>query len=159
MATQTKFQTQTMRPPKPADMFWMTPILVVRDVDKTIDFYTRAFGFEASETMPDSSGKTVHGGMKYKGAVVVMLGREGAFGCKTASPAASKTDCPVNLYVYCDDVDAFCNRAKKEGAEIKSEPTDMFWGDRTVQIKDLDGYNWTFATNVADFDPSKAPKM
>ena len=34
----------------------------------------------------------------------------------------------------------------------------MFWGDRIAQFSDPDGYRWMFATNVADFDASKAPK-
>jgi uncharacterized glyoxalase superfamily protein PhnB len=33
----------------------------------------------------------------------------------------------------------------------------MFWGDRMCSLIDTDGYAWQFATNVADFDPAKAP--
>jgi uncharacterized glyoxalase superfamily protein PhnB len=33
----------------------------------------------------------------------------------------------------------------------------MFWGDRLCKLMDPDGIIWNFATNVADFDPSKAP--
>lgn len=59
----------------------------------------------------------------------------------------------VGLYVYGDDVDALARRAK-----ALSEPETMFWGDRMARIEDPDGYSWTFATNVADFDASKMPK-
>ena len=158
-ATETKSPSQVKRQPKPADMSWITPALTVRDVNKAMDFYTSNFGFEKGETMPDSHGKIVHGAMRYQGSVVIMLGLEGAFGCKSKSPASSKNDCPINLYVYCDNVDELFDKAKKAGANIVSQLTDMFWGDRTAQFSDIDGYQWTFATNVADFDPSKAPKI
>jgi PhnB protein len=79
-------------------------------------------------------------------------------GCPGKSPATSKADCPICLYVYCSDVDALYRRAKAAGATVVSEPADMFWGDRVVNLKDPEGYNWMFAANVADFDPSKTPK-
>jgi uncharacterized glyoxalase superfamily protein PhnB len=62
------------------------------------------------------------------------------------------------LYVYCDDVDKFFARATAAGAKVVAPPTDMFWGDRMCRISDPDGYEWSFATNVADFDPNKVPK-
>jgi uncharacterized glyoxalase superfamily protein PhnB len=34
----------------------------------------------------------------------------------------------------------------------------MFWGDRMVRLRDPDGYLWSFATKVGEFDPSKMPK-
>jgi uncharacterized glyoxalase superfamily protein PhnB len=34
----------------------------------------------------------------------------------------------------------------------------MFWGDRMCTVLDLDGHIWSFATNVADFDPAQTPK-
>ena len=37
-------------------------------------------------------------------------------------------------------------------------PQDMFWGDRMCKLTDPAGHVWNFATNVADFDPSKMPK-
>jgi uncharacterized glyoxalase superfamily protein PhnB len=64
----------------------------------------------------------------------------------------------VQLYVYCDDVDALFNRAKAAGAQVVAAPSDMFYGDRVCKLKDPDGFDWYFATNVADFDPTKAPK-
>jgi len=53
---------------------------------------------------------------------------------------------------------ALYKRATAAGAVSKSPPQEMFWGDRVCQLTDPDGHSWTFATNVGDFDPSKAPK-
>ncbi len=150
--------TKTKRPPRQKGMLWLTPALTVRDVAGAMDFYEQAFGFEKGESVPGKDGRLMHGAMKYQGSTVVMLGPEGAPGCKSRTPASSQVDCPVGLYVYCSDVDALCERAKQAGAVVVSEPADMFWGDRMATLSDPDGYHWMFATNVADFDPSKAPK-
>jgi uncharacterized glyoxalase superfamily protein PhnB len=76
---------------------------------------------------------------------------------KCKSPATAGVRPSSLLYVYCDDVDALFKRATTAGAAVEMSPQDMFWGDRTCTLIDPDGYLWCFATNVADFDPSKAP--
>jgi len=145
------------RSPRPALMNWITPVLIVKDISDSMDFYERAFGFEKGQTIADADGKLVEGSMKYKGAVVIMLEKECAFGNECKSPASSGIPSPVTLYVYCDNVDEFYTHAQKSGAKIFSRPADMFWGDRIAQFDDPDGYRWTFATNVADYDPASAP--
>ncbi len=149
----------TDRPAKPADMPWLTPYLTVRDAEKSLDFYTRAFGFEAGmEPMRDSSGKINHAEMRYREAYI-MMAPEGVWGGTSQAPVTSGTEVPLGLYVYCDDVDGFYKNAVDQGAESVDEPNDMFWGDRMCTLRDPDGYVWSFATNVADFDPSKIPEM
>jgi uncharacterized glyoxalase superfamily protein PhnB len=151
-------QTQTKRPPRPAGMAWLIPALPVKDIQKALDFCQKAFGFDKGISMTGPDGKLVHAEIKYEGHTIAMFGLESAPECIHKSPATSKTDCPILLYVYCDNVDALYATAKAAGASIISEPADMFWGDRIATFKDPDGYRWTFATNVAAFDASKAPK-
>lgn len=151
-------QAKTKRPPRPTGMAWLIPYLTVQDVERAVNFYERSFGFERGIVMPDKEGKAVHAEMTYEGETIVMFGLEGGFGGTCRSPATSKTECPVDLYVYCEDVDALCSRAKSAGATVLSEPSDKFWGDRTAQLSDPDGFRWTFATNVGEFDGSKTPK-
>jgi uncharacterized glyoxalase superfamily protein PhnB len=154
----TKTKKLKKREPRPVGMPWLIPYLTVRDVAEAINFYENAFGFDKSYTMEGQDGRTIHGSLKYQGMTVIMVGSEGAYGGKCKSPASTKADCPINLYVYCPDIDALYHQAKDAGAKVVSEPADMFWGDRTAQFEDPDGYRWTFATNVGKFDASKAPK-
>jgi uncharacterized glyoxalase superfamily protein PhnB len=56
-------------------------------------------------------------------------------------------------YVYVDDVDAHCARAREAGARLLSEPTDQFYGDRTYGVEDLAGHQWNFAQHVRDVAP------
>ena len=151
-------ETQKKRSPRPAGMAWLLPALPVQDVQKSIEFCEKAFGFEKLMAMPGPDGKIVHAEMKYEGEAIVMFGLECAEAGHGKPPAASNIECPIGLYVYCDNVDALYNRAKSAGATVLKEPEDMFWGDRVAEFRDPDGYRWMFATNVADFDPSKMPK-
>jgi PhnB protein len=145
------------RPARQADMSWIVPSIVVKDADKSLEFYQRAFGFEKKMAMPGPDGRTAHAEVTYQG-MVIMMSPEGLPGCPTKSPATTGTTSPMSLYVYCEDVDALYKRATAAGATGKTPPQDMFWGDRMCYLIDPDGYGWAFATNVGDFDPSKIPQ-
>ncbi len=143
------------RAAKPDNMPWLTPCLTVKDVDAAVAFYEKAFGFEKRFSMPGPDGRTLHAEVAWHDTVI-MLGPECAErACK--SPASTGVRPSNSLYLYCDDVDATFKRATAAGATVESPPVDMFWGDRTCSLIDPDGYFWGFATNVADFDPAKAP--
>jgi PhnB protein len=145
------------RPGRPAEMPWLSPYLTVKDPAAALDFYQRAFGFEKRNVMHGTDGRISHAEVAWHEAFI-MFGPEGAYGSTTKAPASSGVASPVALYVYCDDVDALYNRATAAGAKTLFPPQDMFWGDRLCKLTDPDGHVWNFATNVADFDPSKAPK-
>lgn len=148
------------RPAKPPHAARLTPYLSVRDPEASIKFYEKAFGFKAAPqtTMRGPDGKIMHAEMRFHEAVI-MFAPEGAWGGKCRSPATSGTAAPISLYLYCDDVDAFFKKATAAGATTVSPLQDMFWGDRMCALADPDGYQWSFATNVGDFDPSKMQAM
>ncbi|MEW6412454.1 MAG: VOC family protein [Candidatus Zixiibacteriota bacterium] len=143
------------RPPKSDGMQWLNPYMIVKDVKGSLEFYEKAFGFHTRMTMPDKEGNIMHAELTHKDGVL-MLGSESP----EQKMLAAKTlkGSPVSFYLYVDNVDDHFARAKKTGGEILSEPKEQFWGDRTYTIKCPEGYNWTFAQNVADFDPNNIPK-
>ena len=69
------------------------------------------------------------------------------------SPKSLSGSVTTTLYVYVDDVDSHCARARSAGAKILAEPEDMFWGDRTYVAEDPEGHRWTFAQHVKDVAP------
>lgn len=146
------------RPYKPKDFPALTPFLAVRNVSESIAFYERAFGFKVCGEPMSHQGHVVHAELTL-GDAKIMLGWEGGeCGFKVLSPRTSGTAPGSISYVYVQRVDEFFQNAKANAAEVLMEPKDQFGGDRMCTLIDQDGYVWNFATNTADFDPSKMPK-
>jgi uncharacterized glyoxalase superfamily protein PhnB len=133
---------------KPAHVRWMIPHITVQDVSKALAFYSQAFGFILAEQVKDENDKVVHAEMNWQDELI-MLGAEGAHGSTIQSPASSGVSSAVNLYIYCQNVDALYQRAIQAGAKSLMEPSDMFWGDRMCKVADPDGIHWAFATHTA----------
>ncbi len=141
------------QPVKAPEMNWVSPYLVVSDPKSAVKFYEEAFGFKTNFTMPDKSGGIMHAEMQYQDCVI-MLGPEN----KEWPSAKSLSGSPITLYVYVDGVDAFFERVKAAGAEIRQEPKTQFYGDRTFTVLCPERHAWTFAQKVAEFDPNNVPK-
>jgi uncharacterized glyoxalase superfamily protein PhnB len=137
---------------KPADFATMSPYVTVQNVKKAIEFYQKAFGFTIRGEAIDEAEEPTHVEMAF-GDATLMIGQEGAFGNDCQSPLSSKIPSPISMYVYCEDVDILCARAAKAGAQIIMPCDTMFWGDRLCRLKDIDGHEWCFATNVGDYMP------
>lgn len=144
------------RPYKPAGMPGLTPYLTVTDADQAINFYQKAFGFKLSSEPMKHEGKVMHAEMQLNDTMI-MFAPEGATDSERLAPNTTKTPCAIGLFVYVEDVDAFFEHAKKAGAEVIDPPELAFWGDRMCRLRDPSGYDWSFATNVKDFDPSINP--
>jgi len=135
--------------PRPDGASWISPYVIVADVDRAVQFYVEAFGFEKNHLVAGEDNTTWHAEMRYKDQLI-MLGKAGAYGGKTQSPKKTGVESPINLYLYCEDVDAFYERAMQAGAKSLGEPENTFWQDRMCRIQDPDGYVWCFATYLGE---------
>ncbi len=129
--------------------------LTVRDADAMSAFYQKAFGFTQMERLEGEDGKPIHIGMSFQDRAVVMFSPAPSTpDMDWESPAHSGTASPIGLYLYCPDVDALFKQALAAGATESSALQDMFWGDRMCQVKDPDGYRWSFATYTGKTSPA-----
>jgi len=142
------------RAPKQEGMSWLNPMIVVKDVQRSLDFYEKAFGFKTKMTMPDKTGKIMHAEMQYKDNVFMMGPESEQFGTK--SPNSFKGT-PVSFYIYVENVDNAYDKAKKAGAKELQGLTNQYWGDRTCTFNCPEGHKWMLAQNVGDFDPKNVP--
>lgn len=143
------------RPYKPANVPGIMPYLIVKDPESSIAYYSKTFGFKLEGEPLKHEGKIVHAEMTFLDTRI-MFGPEGEHEGRTyISPASTNTTCSLGLYLYCTDVDALYHRVKELRANIVQEIKTAFYGDRNFEVVDPDGYRWSFAQNVADFDPSK----
>ena len=130
---------------KPANMPQLSPYFTVKDGHKSIKFYTDAFGFSVVEIAKDDDGNPQHVSME-KQEAHIMFAPEGSYGSTKKAPISLGITMPLSMYIYCEDVDKLYKQAITNGAISLIEPNDSFWGDRFCSVKDIDGYEWWFAT-------------
>jgi PhnB protein len=125
----------------------ITPYLVVVGADKLIAFLGQAFAGEVIERMRGPNGAVAHAEVKI-GDSIVMLGE--------ASERAKAY--AATLYHYVTNVDETHRRAVAAGAKVLTEPTDMFYGDRSGAVIDPFGNSWYLATHIEDVSPEEMEK-
>ena len=54
----------------------------------------------------------------------------------------------AGVYVFVEDVDAHCDRARAAGAKVMLPPADQPWGDRMYCAADHEGQFWMFARRL-----------
>ena len=125
----------------------VSPYLVATGVEKLIPFLEQAFEGECIERQQRPDGVTAHAEVRI-GDSIVMMGE--ASEQWKAMPAA--------LYVYLTDVDTTYRRAVGAGGRVLSEPSDMFYGDRSGAVIDPCGNYWWIATHIEDVSPEELQK-
>jgi uncharacterized glyoxalase superfamily protein PhnB len=133
----------------PAGFPRITPYLLYNDVDAALDLLVTGFGFEERVRMPGTDGRANHAEASI-GDAYVMMGNPGE-GYRNPAALGGATQL---VYVYVDDVDAHCERARAtDGIEVIREPADQFYGDRTYGAADPEGHHWSFSQHVRDVAP------
>jgi uncharacterized glyoxalase superfamily protein PhnB len=134
--------------PIPEGYHTVTPYLVVREGEKTIDFLKNALGAElVSEPLKRPDGTILHAEIKIGDSRVMM-----------AESNEQQRAMAAMLYVYVPDVDAVYQRAVKAGGTSMKEPVDQFFGDRTASVKDPSGNHWEIGTRIEDLTPAELKK-
>ena len=142
--------------PVPKGFHTITPSLTVKDAEKAIEFYKKAFGADEVHRMPAPDGKRLmHAAIRIDGRFVFLADDFPEYcGGKAQSPKALGGT-PVTIHRYVKDCDAAMERAQKAGASVVMPASDMFWGDRYGVVKDPFGHSWAFATHTHDYTPDE----
>jgi uncharacterized glyoxalase superfamily protein PhnB len=111
------------------------PVLAYEDVGEAVAWLCKTFGFTERWRAGSHRAQLAIG----DGCIAVTEGGSG-------SPNA-------NVMVRVEDVDAHYERARRQGSQITSPPTDHFYGERQYSAIDLGGHHWTFSQSIADVAP------
>ena len=114
-------------------------MVLVKDYDKAIDFYTNTLGFELIEDTKRSETKRWVRVAPAGGGCSMLL-------AKAASPEqeaciGSQTGGRVLLFIHTDDFDAYYARLQSHDVEFAGEPRDEEFG-KVVVFLDLYGNKW-----------------
>jgi uncharacterized glyoxalase superfamily protein PhnB len=141
--------------PIPDGFHTITPTMIIKDANKAIKFYEKAFGAELILRMAGPNDSVMHAEIKI-GDSIIMMGEEWP-GHHVQSPATIKgTTGTLNIYV--NDVDTAHKKAVEAGAKEIMAPADMFWGDRFSAIMDPFGHSWSLAIHIMDMTPEECQK-
>ena len=137
-----------MATPVPEGYHAVTPSFTLKDSQKAIEFYKRAFSAKVLDVFPNLSGTGIMHATIQIGDSIMMMGDETpGQNCKSAETLGSS---PISLYVYVSDADAVFKQAVAAGGTVVMPVADMFWGDRAGQLKDPFGHSWMIATHTRD---------
>ena len=117
----------------------LSPLLAVRNVKETIDFYTNSLGFKLGMCFPDANNPEYADLSKDDMVLMVIpaenhgISREEKFGIG------------VYLYMHIDgDIDEYYQELKKKGVKIAVDIKDEPYGVRDFTVEDIDGYQLAF---------------
>jgi uncharacterized glyoxalase superfamily protein PhnB len=107
----------------------------------------RAFGFRVTFTSEGRDGRMEHAQLAHETGLV-MVGHASGGGLRMVKSAGALPALHAGVYVFVDDADAHCARARGAGAKVLLEPADQPWGDRMYCAVDPEGQFWMFAKRL-----------
>ena len=139
---------------KPTPPGWprISSALFYQDASKAIDWLCAAFGFEVRLKVEGDGGRIEHSELEFGEGVVMVASAE--FKRKWCrSPKALAGANTQSLFIYVDDIEAHCVRAREAGGKILTAPktTDYgeeYWTDRSYECEDVEGHHWWFAQRM-----------
>jgi PhnB protein len=139
----------------PKDYHSITPVLIVKNGDKAIEFYKNGFGVEERCRMKSPDGRVAHAELKLGDSVFMLSDEYPEMKCNSPKTIGGS---PVSMYVYVDDVDSVFNKAISAGAKVLDPVKDQFWGDRHGRLEDPFGHLWSIATHKKDLSEEEMKK-
>jgi uncharacterized glyoxalase superfamily protein PhnB len=120
-------------------MGYLSPLLAVRNVEETIEFYKNILGFETGMVFPDENNPEYADLSKDGMVMMFLLAKNMDIG------SDEKLGIGVNLYMEIDgDIDEYYAELKNKSAKIVYDINDEHFGVRDFAIEDIDGYQLTF---------------
>ena len=120
-------------------MGYLSPLLAVRNMKETIEFYKNTLGFKIGMVFPDVDNPE-YADLSKDGMVLMFVpAKEHGIG------SGEKLGIGVYLYMEIDgDIDEYYAELKSKGVNIVVDIKDEPYGVRDFSIKDIDGYQLTF---------------
>jgi uncharacterized glyoxalase superfamily protein PhnB len=120
-------------------MGYLSPLLAVRNVKETIEFYKDTLGFETGMVFPDENNPEYADLSKDDMVIMFILAKNMGIG------SDEKLGIGVNLYMEIDgDIDEYYAELKNKSVKIVYDINDEHFGIRDFAIEDIDGYQLTF---------------
>lgn len=114
------------------------PVLVYPDPGVAADWLSRAFGFTVRLRIANHR-----------------IQMKAGDGCVTIAEGTVVPNNSHLVQVRVEGVRGHCERARRNGAVILSEPTEHEYGERQYNVEDFHGHRWDFTETIADVAPEE----
>lgn len=120
-------------------------ILYVLDVEKTIAFYTRAFGFAKKFITPEKDYAEL-----MTGDTTLAFASYGVaeFNGITMATSSDTSPPPFEIAFVCDDIESAWKQAVEAGAMVVKEPVQKPWGQTVGYLRDTNGFLVEMCTKI-----------
>ncbi|MES2132874.1 MAG: VOC family protein [Bacteroidota bacterium] len=122
--------------------------LNVKDADKAIEFYKKAFGAKEKGRIT-VNGKVGHAELEIGDSAFMVAEEMKEWGNVSPSTLGGT---PVGLCLYVEDVDTVYKNALAAGGKTEGtmDVKDQFYGDRSGNLIDPFGHKWVISTHMED---------
>jgi uncharacterized glyoxalase superfamily protein PhnB len=118
----------------------ISPLMAVRDMKQTIDFYRNSLGFKVGMMFPDAN-KPEYADLSKDDMVLMIIPVE-----SMGIGHREKLGTGINLYLQIDDdIDEYYHELKNKKVKVVTEVKDEPWGSRDFTVADINGYLLTFS--------------
>ena len=132
----------------------IAPGIKVRDMQTSLDFYTKTLGFLTIDKLATKKGIVFHASVGMDSPALMLSPMNGGLHLRGAKEASeTKVGLGVNFRFAMTgtrELDEYFNEIRVKGITIIHEPRTESWGDREFTIEDPDGYQLTFTEHVQD---------
>ena len=125
----------------------LTPLLIVRDAVRAIDFYSEAFGARVIVRYLNRAVGTISHADLAIGEAVFSVTEEARAWNSDAPPSLGGS--PVVLQLQVENVDAAFEKACRTGAAVVF-PTVEFCGERMGRVRDPFGHLWILSQRIEE---------
>ena len=117
----------------------ISPMLAVRNMKQTIEFYKNSLGFKMGMAFPDADNPE-YADLSKDGMVLMFIPVE-----NVGIGKEEELGVGVNIYMQIDgDIDEYYNELKNKGVKVVVDIKDEPFGIRDFTVEDIDGYKLTF---------------
>jgi uncharacterized glyoxalase superfamily protein PhnB len=124
----------------------LTPNLVVRNVEASMEFYRSVLGFQPAITVPEQTPYVF--GSVVSGPVEIFFNDQKVVAEDYPALGAKPIGGSLTLFIEVEGIEEFLSAVKASGAKITMPLKDQFYGMREFAFEDPEGWIVTLAEKI-----------
>lgn len=113
-------------------------ILYVKNVEETLAFYVKAFGFTQKFITPEKDYGELETGGTTLAFASYSIAEYNGIAIEKRDPKSLSS--PLEITFVADNIESAWKQAVKAGAEVVKEPTQKPWGQTVGYLRDTNGF-------------------